>query len=299
MASFPPDEAVLRWSSEHPKTYVVLAELDSPSTRLVIPLRFGFRTVAVAPGGVLRLNGEPVKLRGVNRHEWSQTGGRCMTREEMLQDVLLMKRHNVNCVRTSHYPPPPALPRPLATSTACLSSMSATSSPTGMRLAEKPYALDSDPDWKDAHLDRIQRTVARDRNHPSVIMWSLGNESGYGENFAAMYQWCKENDPTRLVHYEGDWRGETSDVISAMYAEVDRCEMAGRGEPLPPPYWRSEGKPTDDYQDKPYFLCEYAHAMGNGPGGLADYWETIYKFDRLCGGCVWEWGRPRPADSPR
>ena len=276
------------WSSERPASVCILFRLRQGEGEQIVPLRVGFRTIDVAPGGVLRLNGESIKLRGVNRHEWSQTGGRCMTRDEMLQDVLLMKRHNVNCVRTSHYPPHPHF-LDLCDRYGLLVIDECDVESHGMRLAKRPYALDSDPDWKDAHLDRIQRTVARDRNHPSIIMWSLGNESGYGENFAAMYQWCKENDPTRLVHYEGDWRGETSDVISAMYAPPERLEAAGRGEPMPPPYWRPEGKPTDDYQDKPYFLCEYAHAMGNGPGGLADYWETIYRHDRLCGGCVWEW----------
>ena len=278
-----------RWAADTPNVYVLhLMHRTTSGVEQHAVARVGFRTVDVAPGGVLRLNGEPVKLRGVNRHEWSQTGGRCMTKEEMLQDVLLMKRHNVNCVRTSHYPPHPHF-LDLCDRYGLLVIDECDVESHGMRLAEKPYALDSDPDWKDAHLDRIERTVARDRNHPSVIMWSLGNESGYGENFAAMYKWVKENDPTRLVHYEGDWRGETSDVISAMYADVNRCEMAGRGEPMPPPYWRPEGRPTDDYQDKPYFLCEYAHAMGNGPGGLADYWGAIYEHDRLCGGCVWEW----------
>ena len=275
------------WTPERPNLYTVIVSGYGDMEQHIV-VQVAFRTIDVAPGGVLRLNGKPIKLRGVNRHEWSQTGGRCMMREEMLQDVLLMKRHNVNCVRTSHYPPHPHF-LDLCDRYGLLVIDECDVESHGMRLAEKPYALDSDPDWRDAHLDRIQRTVARDRNHPSVIMWSLGNESGYGENFAAMYEWCKENDPTRPVHYEGDWRGETSDVISAMYADVDRCEMAGRGEPMPPPYWRPEGRPTDDYQDKPYFLCEYAHAMGNGPGGLSEYWEAIHKHDRLCGGCVWEW----------
>ncbi len=280
-------EQIEAWTAERPYLYTLILKFIEEPARFV-PVHIGFRTVDVAPGGVLRLNGQPIKLRGVNRHEWSMTRGRAVTKEEMLEDVLLMKRHNINCVRTAHYPPHPHF-LDLCDQYGLLVIDECDVESHGMNMFDPPYALDSDLDWRDAHLDRIERTVARDRNHPSVVCWSLGNESGYGENYKAMAAWVRENDPTRLVHYEGDWRGETTDLISQMYAPPERVAQAGRGEPLPPPYWRPDGEPATDYGDKPFFLCEYAHAMGNGPGGLGDYWDVINAHPNLAGGCVWEW----------
>ncbi|MEM8876089.1 MAG: glycoside hydrolase family 2 TIM barrel-domain containing protein [Planctomycetota bacterium] len=282
-------DRVEMWTPESPQLYDLSISLAEPSgEQRHIPFRVGFRNVDVTTDGVLRLNGEPIKLRGVNRHEWSQTRGRAVTRDDMLADVLLMKRHNINFVRTAHYPPHPHF-LDLCDRYGLLVIDECDLESHGMLKATPAYRLSDDPEWKAAHLDRIERTVARDRNHTCVIMWSLGNESGCGANTAAMGQWCKANDKTRLVHYEGDWRAEHADVVSQMYTSLDRLVEASAGEDLPPPYWRPDGQPCDDWKGKPFFLCEYAHAMGNGPGGLADYWDIIWKHPRLCGGGVWEW----------
>ncbi|MEL7240115.1 MAG: glycoside hydrolase family 2 TIM barrel-domain containing protein, partial [Planctomycetota bacterium] len=238
--------------------------------------------------GVLKINGRPIKLRGVNRHEWNMHTGRTLTRQDMLDDVLLMKRHNINCVRTAHYPPHPDF-LDLCDEYGLYVILECDVESHGMNAADVPYELDHHPDWTAAHVDRIERTVQRDRNHPSIIMWSLGNEAGSGPNFEAMAAKCRELDPTRPVHYEGDWQGRYTDVISKMYPDHDWMKQAAACEELPPPYWRSDGKPATDYSGKPVFLCEYAHAMGNGPGGLEDYWELIEQHDNLLGGCIWEW----------
>jgi len=274
------------WTAEVPTLYTLVLANDS----VAVSLRVGFRTLDVSSengGGVLRVNGRAVKLRGVNRHEWSRTRGRSVTKQDMLDDVLMMKRHNVNCVRTSHYPPHPHFIE-LCDRYGLYVIDECDLESHGMMTATPAYWLADAPRWKAAHLDRIQRTVARDRNHASVMMWSLGNESGYGKNMAAMYAWCRVNDPTRLVHYEGDRLAETADVYSAMYYDVPTTQIIGRGEE-PFTTWDGVNVAVEVYRDKPFVHCEYAHAMGNGPGGLADYWDVIWKHPRLCGACVWEW----------
>jgi beta-galactosidase/beta-glucuronidase len=192
-------ESAIAWSAESPNLYTLLVTLDG-QPKQTIAARIGFRTVDVAEGGVLRLNGKPVKLRGVNRHEWSNVRGRSVTKQDMLDDVLIMKRQNVNCVRTAHYPPHPHF-LDLCDQYGLLVIDECDLESHGMMKADPQYWLSDDERWRAAHLDR---TVARDRHHPSIIMWSLGNESGYGENIAAMGRWCKDRDQTRLVHYEGD-----------------------------------------------------------------------------------------------
>ena len=285
-----PTGAVEAWTAEKPATHVVVVSITIDGEVVcAVAIRVGFRTVDIKDS-VLRLNGEPIKLRGVNRHEWSMTRGRSVTKQDMLDDVLLMKRQNVNCVRTSHYPPHPHF-LDLCDRYGLLVILECDLESHGMARFEPPYALDSDPAWRAAHVDRVERTVAGDRNHASVIAWSLGNESGFGDNFRAMSAAARQMDPTRPVHYEGDWRGEVSDFISRMYSPVEVVAAAARNEELAPPYWRPGGEPARpaDYADKPFFLCEYAHAMGNGPGGLSDYWDLIWNEPRLCGACVWEW----------
>ena len=274
------------WTAETPNLHTLVVEADS-EPRQAVALRVGFRTVDVAPGGVLRLNGRPIKLRGVNRHEWSRTRGRSVTPEDELADARLMKRHNVNCVRTSHYPPHPRF-LDLCDRFGLLVIDECDLESHGMMKARPEHWVSDHPRWRDAHLDRIRRTVARDFNHASVIFWSLGNESGYGENIAAMGRWCRENDPTRLVHYEGDRLATTADVTSAMYFNPAKTELIGRGEESFDAWGGIEVTPGH-YAEKPFLHCEYAHAMGNGPGGLPAYWEAIWRHPRLCGACVWEW----------
>ena len=207
----------------------------------------------------------------------------------MLADVLLMKQHNINTVRTSHYPPHPHF-LDLCDTYGLYVIDEADLECHGLLYAQPPFFLSDDPEWRAAYVDRMQRMVERDKNHPCVIMWSLGNESGFGSNHEAMAAWCREHDPSRPIHYEGDQHGKVSDVISQMYTAVPGVIAFGEGQAdLSEDAGSRADVRLEEYRDKPFFLCEYAHAMGNGPGGLSDYWDAIWNYDRLIGGCVWEW----------
>jgi len=203
--------------------------------------------------------------------------------------VLLMKRHNINTVRTSHYPPHPHF-LDLCDTYGLYAIDEADLECHGLRYAQQPFFLNDDPAWRAAFVDRMERMVERDKNHTCVIMWSLGNESGFGSNHEAMAAWVREHHPGFLIHYEGDRYGKVSDVISQMYTFLPDVIGFGQGEDAvgTTTSW-SEQVPLEAYVHKPFFLCEYAHAMGNGPGGLSEYWEAIRRYDRLLGGCVWEW----------
>jgi beta-galactosidase len=266
------------WSAENPRLYDGV--LASGGERVF--LRVGFRSVSVADG-VLRVNGRPVRFRGVNRHEWHPELGRAVPYATMRADVLLMKRHNVNAVRTSHYPPDPAF-LDLCDELGLWVVDECDLETHGFGEMDWRGNPSDDPQWRLALLDRMRRTVERDKNHPSVIMWSLGNESGIGANLEAIAAWTHERD-SRPVHYEGDRDSRYVDVYSRMYAshaEVD--EIGRRAEP-------STADPTADAHRRrlPLILCEYAHAMGNGPGGLAEYEELFDAHERCQGGFVWEW----------
>ncbi|MER5890348.1 glycoside hydrolase family 2 TIM barrel-domain containing protein [Streptomyces sp. NPDC001941] len=261
------------WTAETPRLYD--GELSTPGER--IPLRIGFRTVVVEDG-LLKVNGRRVLLRGVNRHEFHPATGRTVDLETMRRDVVLMKRHNINAVRTSHYPPHPAFldlcdAYGLWVVDECDLETHGFE-PLGWR--GNPVA---DPRWTPALLDRAARLVERDKNHPSVIMWSLGNESGTGGGIAAMARWMRERDPSRPLHYEGDQTCEHTDVYSRMYPSHAEVGQIGRHE---------DGGPERRRQ-LPLILCEYAHAMGNGPGGLAEYQRLFETYERCQGGFVWEW----------
>ena len=278
------------WSADDPYLYTLLLTLrdERGDVVAVVPQRVGFRRVEI-DGVRFLFNGKPLKLRGVNRHEHHPELGRALPRETMLEDVLLMKRHNINTVRTSHYPPHPHF-LDLCDTYGLYVIDEADLECHGLIYARHPYFLSDDPEWRAAYVDRMERMVERDKNHPSIIMWSLGNESGFGANHDAMAAWCRERHPGLPIHYEGDHRGMVSDVISQMYTSVPDVIAFGEGQ-------GDVGEDTKwkprlglhEYRDKPFFLCEYAHAMGNGPGGLADYWDAIWRYDRLLGGCVWEW----------
>ncbi|WP_435133437.1 glycoside hydrolase family 2 TIM barrel-domain containing protein [Actinacidiphila sp. bgisy144] len=268
------------WSAERPRLYA--AELATATER--VPLRIGFRRIAVEDG-VLTANGTPLLLSGVNRHEWDPVTGRTLTRETMLADVLLMKRHNINAVRTSHYPPESAF-LDLCDEYGLWVVDECDLETHG--FAENGWRRNpsDDPAWRPALLDRAERMVERDKNHPSVVIWSLGNESGVGENLRAMAEWIRDRDPDRLIHYEGDWDNcAYTDLYSAMYADYPAVAAIGAGqEPR-------TGDPAHDARRRamPFVLCEYAHAMGNGPGGLRQYQELFERHPRLAGGFVWEW----------
>ncbi len=253
-----------------------------------MPQRVGFRRVTI-DGPQLLVNGVAVKLRGVNRHEHHPERGRALPRETMLDDVLLMKQHNINTVRTSHYPPHPHF-LDLCDRYGLYVIDEADLECHGLRYAATPFFLSDDPAWRAAYVERMERIVERDKNHPCVILWSLGNESGFGSNHEAMAAWLRARYPDFLIHYEGDRFGKVSDVISQMYTAVPEVIAFGEGEGTVghATSW-SEPIPLEEYANKPFFLCEYAHAMGNGPGGLVEYWDAFWRYERLLGGCVWEW----------
>ncbi|WP_347551383.1 glycoside hydrolase family 2 TIM barrel-domain containing protein [Pseudalkalibacillus hwajinpoensis] len=276
-----------KWSAEHPYLYNLLLSLKKETGEIteVIPTRVGFRSVELKHG-LFRVNGVAIKLKGVNRHDHHPGLGRAVPFEWMKEDVRLMKQHNINAVRTAHYPNDPRF-YDLCDRYGLYVIDEADLECHGFDVIGNWNALSDDPAWENAYLDRIKRMVARDKNHPSIIMWSLGNESGFGRNHVTMANWAREFDDTRLIHYEGECRAitrsesnydpqrepEASDVFTTMYTAIEVMDVLGMRDDLA----------------KPHILCEYAHAMGNGPGGLKEYWETFYKHDRLQGGFVWEW----------
>ncbi len=278
------------WSADDPYLYTLLLTLrdETGAVAAVVPQKVGFRRVEVK-GARLLVNGTAVKLRGVNRHEHHPDYGRALPYATMLEDVLLMKRHNINTVRTSHYPPHPHF-LDLCDAYGIYVIDEADLECHGLREVARPFFLSDDPNWHDAYVDRMVRLVERDKNHACVILWSLGNESGFGANLEAMAAWVREHYPRFLIHYESDRFGKVSDVISQMYTDIPEVIAFGQGEGAVGHVtsW-SEPVPLEDYVDKPFFLCEYAHAMGNGPGGLREYWDAFWQYDRLLGGCVWEW----------
>ncbi|NYI04428.1 glycoside hydrolase family 2 TIM barrel-domain containing protein [Allostreptomyces psammosilenae] len=271
--------AVRPWTAETPRLYQ--AELSTAGER--VPLRIGFRTVTVEDG-LLKVNGERVLFRGVNRHEWHPEHGRALSEETMREDILLMKRHNINAVRTSHYPPHQRFLE-LCDELGLWVVDECDLETHGFLFVDWRDNPSDDPRWREAYLDRMRRTVERDKNHPSVIMWSLGNESGTGRNLEEMAAWTRRRDPDRPIHYEHDWDSRYVDVYSRMYASHEEVDAIGRRaeEPL-------EDAGADAHRRAlPFVLCEYAHAMGNGPGGLTEYQRLFETHPRCQGGFVWEW----------
>ncbi len=270
------------WSAETPCLYSLVLILKDSRGRVleVVPQKTGFRSVELK-NGYLLVNGKAIKFKGINRHDHHPTQGRAVPYEAMLEDVLLMKRHNINAVRTSHYPNDPVF-LDLCDEYGLYVIDETDLETHGFEMAGCLERLSDDPDWQEAYLDRVRRMVERDKNHPCIVMWSLGNESGFGCNHVAMYKWIKTRDQTRLVHYEGEssrhfkdegYELKSCDVHSTMYTSVEEMELAGRLVNM----------------KYPHIMCEYAHAMGNGPGALKEYWETFYRYPRLQGGFVWEW----------
>ena len=285
-----------KWTAETPDLWQIELSLSSDGVELhKINHYIGFRKVELK-NGQITVNGKPILFRGVNRHDHHPEHGRHIPHEFLRHDLLLMKQHNINAVRCSHYPSHPDL-FPLADKFGLYVIDEADLECHGFydviaRPLDVPEGMDyekrkqicfpkaakftsDNPDWEMAYLDRMHQMVARDKNHPSVIIWSLGNEAFYGRNHKAMYEWVKKVDPTRPVHYEGDQEALTADMFSYMYPSVDRIIKLAE----------NDGKAYE----KPIILCEYAHAMGNGPGALKDYQDAFYKYPRLQGGFIWEW----------
>jgi len=278
-----PIKAPAKWSAEEPNLYPLLITLTGPDGAVaeVQRVNVGFRKVEIKKG-VFYFNGVAIKLQGVNRHDTHPDLGHAVTLESMIQDVVAMKRHNINTVRTSHYPNDPRW-LDLCDRYGLYVVDEADLECHGFGTVGAQDQISDDPAWEAAYVDRAVRMVERDKNHPCVVMWSLGNESGYGRNHVAMADWIHAFDPTLPVHYEGatGWGNRANgkpfagvvDVYSTMYPTVERII--------------GEGQQTDN--PLPFFMCEYAHAMGNGPGNLKEYWDAIRAYGRLMGGCVWEW----------
>ncbi len=263
------------WTAETPSLYRLLVGTGAT----VVAQAVGFRTIAIRDQQ-LWVNGVSVKILGVNRHDTHPDLGHAVSMESMLRDVLLMKQHNINTVRTSHYPNDPRF-MDLCDQFGLYVIDEADIETHGLAAMNGGYnsqdwsTLATLPAWRAAFIDRAERMIARDRNHPCVIMWSLGNESGSGPNHEAMATWIRAADPTRPIHYEGAGEAAYVDVVSQMYTDL--------------PAMAVQAARTPGQDARPFFLCEYAHAMGNGPGSLGDYWDLIRSSPRLIGGCVWEW----------
>ena len=292
------------WSAEEPNLYTLKLELQDAAGRNIeqTTLKVGFRQITIR-GGQLLINGNAIKIRGVNRHEHDPYTARVMTEERMLQDLRLMKEANINAVRLAHYPNCPRWYE-LCDSIGMYVMDEADCETHGLR-----GTLASTPDWADAFLDRAIRMAERDKNHPSVIFWSLGNESGYGPNQAAMSAWLHEFDPTRPVHYEGA-QGQPDpsyvDVISRFYPRVKQ-EYLNPGIPEGSDQERAENARWERLLDiasqtgdrctwvgsdggpRPVLTSEYAHCMGNALGNFKEYWDEINSNPRMLGGFIWDW----------
>jgi len=262
---------VAHWTAETPNLYdLFLAVIDEAGDTLeVIRQRIGFRTVEVKDG-LLQVNSVPITIKGVNRHEHDPFTGHVLTEERMLEDIRLIKAANMNAVRTSHYPSDPRWYE-LADEYGLYLVDEANIESHGMGY-HPDTTLGNNPDWELAHVDRMRRMVERDKNHPSVIIWSMGNEAGNGVNFYAAYDWTKERDDTRPVQYERALQDWNTDLYVPMYAGFRHLEEYAQSDP-----------------ERPLIMCEYAHAMGNSVGNFTDYWEVIDRYPALQGGFIWDW----------
>lgn len=261
----------LKWSAENPHLYTLLLKLKDKDDDVteILSHRIGFREVELKNGQLL-VNGQPIDVKGVNRHEHDPDTGHFVSEESMRQDILIMKQHNINTVRTCHYPDDPRWYE-LCDEYGLYIIDEANIESHGIGYKWEK-TLGNKPEWMEAHLDRIRRMVERDKVHPSVIVWSMGNEAGDGINFQAGTEWLHQRDPSRLVHYERAIERPHTDIVSLMYSRIPRLI-----------------KYAEQKQDRPFILCEYAHAMGNSVGNLQDYWHVIESYDYLQGGCIWDW----------
>ncbi|MCT4645727.1 MAG: DUF4981 domain-containing protein [Carboxylicivirga sp.] len=259
-----------KWSAETPDLYTLSLILKDSKGNVIQATsnKVGFRKVEIK-GGQLLVNGKAVLFKGVNRHEHDEFEGHVVGLQSMLDDIRLMKENNINAVRTCHYPNDP-LWYDLCDQYGLYLIDEANIESHGMGYGEK--TLGKAPTWLDAHMDRTVRMVERDKNHASVIIWSLGNEAGDGPNFEATSKWIKGRDNSRPVHYERAGQRAHTDIVCPMYMGIDAMV-------------KYASKP----QDRPLIQCEYAHAMGNSVGNLQDYWDAIEKYKHLQGGFIWDW----------
>jgi len=278
---------VRQWSAETPNLYTLLVELFDGNGRLVqaTPQRIGFRTVEVRNGQVT-VNGRPIRIRGVNRHEHDPETFHVISEASMRRDIELMKRNNINAVRTSHYPNDPLWYALADEYGLYVMDEANIESHAYMDYANKnpqqraTYQIGFDPAWETAHVSRVTNMVERDKNHPSIIFWSLGNEAGIGPNFEKAAAAARRRDPSRLISYLGwgtlDWEHQPNgyvDIYAPMYDDVEKMVD-----------WAND--PT---RTQPMIQCEYAHMQGNSGGNLKEYWDAIYAHDKLQGGFIWDW----------
>lgn len=273
----------LKWSSEHPHLYrlVIILKDKHGTPSHIESSQIGFRQIDIVDGKIL-VNGNPVIFRGVNRHEHHDERGKYVTREDMIKEIELMKQFNINAVRCAHYPAT-SLWYELCDQYGIYLIDEANLETHGVsvygpRIGEEPA---NNPDWTAAFVDRCSRMVLRDKNHPSILIWSLGNEAGMGPNHDAAAGWIRGYDQTRFIHYEGSihrrnrW-GKVSasvDIVSVMYPSLDYLEHLA----------------TEPGEERPLIMCEYAHSMGNSTGNLKEYWEMIDRYPRIRGGFIWDW----------
>lgn len=267
---------VNHWTAETPYLYKLFMTVEDDGQIVeVIPQNVGFRNIRLN-GETFLVNGVAIKFKGVNRHDYSPQNGRVVSREEIEKDIILMKQFNINAIRTSHYPNSYYL-YDLCDEYGMYLIAETDLECHGFELTGDYKWITDDPSWELAYVSRMTRMIERDKNHPAIIFWSLGNESAFGCNFRKMTDVAHEMDPTRLVHYEGDFDVESADVYSTMYTWIENPKK---------PYLM---KDIIEKSKKPHVHCEYCHAMGNGPGNLKDYQDLVYAHDKLQGGFVWEW----------
>lgn len=271
---------VMEWNAENPILYTIYIKLKKDN-KLISVIRdyIGFKTVVIQ-GNVFSLNDKPIKLKGVNHHDTNPITGYYMTPEQILQDIKLMKEYNVNTVRTAHYPPDPLFLQ-LCNIYGLYVIDEADIEAHGLgdsHMALLANRISNNPKWEKHFLDRVNRMYERDKNHACIIIWSLGNESGGIRNQDICYEYLKAKTDIP-IHYERASYNKRIhyDIASQMYPSHLIVENIGKGE------WKEK------FLEVPYFLCEYAHSMGFGPGGLEKYWKIIYQYDNLLGGCIWEW----------
>ena len=258
-----------KWTAETPYLYTLRASVNNGGKITeVVPVKVGFRKIELKNSQIL-VNGQPVLFKGANRHEMDPDGGYVVSRERMIQDIQIMKKFNINAVRTCHYPDD-AFWYELCDKYGIYMVAEANIESHGMGYGENTLARNKA--YAKAHMERNIRNVQRNFNHPSIIFWSLGNEAGYGPNFEAAYDWVKAEDPSRAVQYEQAHKDGKSDIFCPMYYR----------------YTHSEDYAKDDKYTKPLIQCEYAHAMGNSQGGFKEYWDLIRKYPKYQGGFIWD-----------
>ena len=270
------DLDIKHWSAETPNLYSLSLSLnDGDKTLMATSAKIGFRTSEIK-GGQLLVNGKPILLKGVNRHEHDQNSGHVISRESMLRDIKLFKEYNINAVRNSHYPVDPYWYE-LCDEYGIYMIDEANLESHGFGYDEDKTPANK-PEFEKMHHDRIARMMQTNKNHPSIIIWSMGNEAGDGPAFIKNYHWLKKNDPSRPVQYERAERGESfqephTDIIPWMYASVDYIKNSYLAK----------------YPDRPFIWCEYAHGMGNSTGDLVDLWDFVYENPQVQGGFIWDW----------